>query len=304
MIYTVTMNPALDYTIRMNTLHQGIVNRADSTALSAGGKGINVSRVLKNIGMDSVCMGFTAGFTGRELEKQLSDEGIKTEFIHTEHGETRINVKLKAASETDINAPGPKINAQDINRLAHRLKSAESGDYVFLCGSVPPGAGKECYAEIMRSAKGLKYIVDTSGKPLYEAVREKPFLIKPNNFELSEFFGKEITDRDETVFYAKKMQELGAENVLVSLGADGAVLCADNGRVYICEAPRGDVSDCVGAGDSMAAGFMYGYIKYADFKKALEIGICAGSATAFKEGLADKQTICGLLKKVSAKRIC
>ncbi len=302
MIYTVTFNPSLDYIVTIDDFKKGALNRSRDERILAGGKGINVSTVLKNLGCESTALGFTAGFTGRELVRLVDAQGIKADFIELAQGMSRINVKLKNQSggsceETEINAQGVQPTAQDIKRLYERLDKLISGDTLVLAGSIPSGMPKTAYRDIMEhlSKKDLNIVVDATGELLESTLQFKPFLIKPNNHELGELFNVQIKDKDEALFYAKKLQEKGARNVLVSMAGEGAVLAAEDGGEYKLSAPQGRVINSVGAGDSMVAGFLYGYMENASYEKALRVGVCAGSASACSEELATREEVMRLI---------
>jgi len=304
MIYTVTLNPSLDYIVSVKDFSAGSLNRSDSEKITAGGKGINVSIVLHNLGIESTALGFTAGFTGRQIESILRDEGIKTQFINVKQGLSRINVKLLHNSpdlgETEINGTGPEINKDDIALLFKKLDLIDSGSTVVLAGSVPPSLPKNFYVEVMDCLKtrNVKFIVDASGELLKTALPYHPFLVKPNLSELEEIFGIRISSLEQAFLYSKKLLGLGAENALLSLGKYGAVLACHDGSVYYSNAPVGKPVNTVGSGDSMVAGFMAGYESSRSYKTALETGVCAGSAAAFSASLATRQSVEYLLKKI------
>ena len=297
MIYTVTFNPALDYVVKMDSLELGMVNRSKSEAIFYGGKGINVSTVLKNIGVDSVALGFVAGFTGKEIEDGVKAMGVKTDFIQLKNGLSRINVKIKAEQETEINGQGPAIAEADIKKLYEKLDTLSDGDILVLAGSIPDVMPGSMYMDIMRHLqnKDLKIVVDATKDLLVNVLQYHPFLIKPNNHELGEIFGVKIESKADVITYAKKMQEKGARNVLVSMAGDGAVLVAEDGSIFQSEAPKGKVVNSVGAGDSMVAGFIAGYLENGSYEKAFQMGVCTGSASAFSEELATKAEVIALL---------
>ena len=301
MIYTVTFNPSIDYIVSVNQLEFGKVNRTTSEMFLPGGKGINVSQVLQNLGMDSIALGFVAGFTGEQLVHMLQERGIKTDFTEVTDGMTRINVKF---DETEINGQGPSVSAKELEMLMNIIRALKSEDIVVLSGSVPQSISTSVYADILKitSKKGVKTILDASGALLWNALEYKPFLIKPNHHELGEIFNREIEEREEVIFYAKELQNRGAQNVLVSMGANGAVLIAEDGKVYEEDAPQGIVQNAVGAGDSMVAGFIAGYIDgNEDYKKALRMGVAAGSASAFSLELATREEVLNLCKLMDFK---
>lgn len=298
MIYTVTFNPSLDYVVSVEDFAVGKVNRASSAErILPGGKGINVSIVLTNLGIDNKAIGFTAGFTGEVLKNLLRERNINYDFISLDEGTTRINVKLKTGMETEINCQGPVVKEQFIGTLYEKLDYLDEDDYLVLAGSIPDTMPKSLYMDIIDRLKynKSKVIVDATGELLLNVLPYKPFLIKPNITELGLLFNVEIKDREDVIFYGKKLMEKGAENVLVSMAEEGAVLLAGDGGIYQKKAPEGIVKNSVGAGDSMLAGFLAGYIETKDYEKALSMGICAGSASAFSEELATKEEIMNLL---------
>ena len=299
MIYTVTFNPSLDYIVTVNDFRMGVVNRTSREILFPGGKGVNVSMVLKNLGCESTALGFAAGFTGQELTRLLEEKGITADFIHVKNGTSRINVKLRAQKETEINGQGPRIAGEDIQRLYKKLDGLQDGDILVLAGSIPDTMPGSMYMDIMQHLqdKKLNIVVDATKDLLVNVLPYRPFLIKPNNHELGEIFHTIITDKDEVVRYAKALQEKGARNVLVSMAGEGAVLVTEDGKEYRTEAPKGTVVNSVGAGDSMVAGFLYGYLTEGDYEKAFRYGVCAGSAGAFSEELATKEEVFALLDK-------
>ena len=286
MIYTVTLNPALDYIMYPNNLAVGEINRSARESLYFGGKGINVSFILNELEIPSVVTGFIAGFTGDALENDVS-AFAKTDFVRLKKGLTRINVKLRAENETDINAAGPEVSKEDINRLFERLEKVQAGDTVVLSGSVPKNMPADIYENIMKklSPRRIKFAVDAAGEALMNSLKYSPFLIKPNLEELSDIFNTEVTKQNVNI-YAEKLIALGAQNALISMGGDGAYLSCSDGKGLYMPAVSGTVVNTVGAGDSMLAGFLAGYEKTKDSDYALRLGTAAGSATAFSEGLA------------------
>ena len=298
MIYTVTFNPSLDYIVSVDNFTCGIVNRTTDEIIFPGGKGINVSMVLKNLGCENTALGFMAGFTGREIIRLLEEKGISTDFIHVAEGTSRINVKLRAQKETEINGQGPAIASADIKKLYEKLDSLQDGDILVLAGSIPDTMPESMYMDIMEHLqnKKLNIVVDATKDLLMNVLAYHPFLIKPNNHELGEIFHETITEKDDVVKYAKKLQEKGARNVLVSMAGDGAVLLTEEGKAFESEAPEGKVKNSVGAGDSMVAGFLAGYLKNKDYAQAFKMGVCTGSASAFSEELATKEEVEQLLK--------
>ena len=297
MIYTVTFNPALDYIVNMDNLKLGETNRSTSEMILSGGKGINVSIVLKNLGFDNVALGFVAGFTGEEIENGTRKLGITTDFIHLKEGLSRINVKLKASEETEVNGTGPIISENELNALYGKLENLKKDDILVLAGSVPNTLPQDIYEKIMEMLqdKGIKIVVDATKDLLLNVLKYKPFLIKPNNHELSEIFGVEIKTEQKIIDYAKKLQDKGARNVLVSRAGDGAILIAENGDIYKSPAPKGKVVNSVGAGDSMVAGFIAGYLKNNNYEEAFKTGVASGSASAFSKYLAKKEEILEIL---------
>lgn len=298
MIYTVTFNPALDYVIRMESLKLGTVNRSSAEAVYYGGKGINVSTVLKNIGVDSVALGFVAGFTGKEIEEGVKNMGVATDFIKLPEGMSRINVKIKAEQETEINGQGPAISMEQVEKLFEKLDRLERGDCLVLAGTIPASLPSDIYEQIMDRLKDkeIHIVVDATKDLLLNVLKYHPFLIKPNNHELGEMFGVVLKTDEEIVEYAKKLQERGARNVLISMAGDGAILLTETKEVYKMGVPKGTVVNSVGAGDSMVAGFVASYFKEHDYLKALKFGTATGSATAFSEGLATMDKVEELLK--------
>lgn len=290
MIYTVTFNPALDYVVRMEHFSLGQVNRTRSEEIQFGGKGINVSTVLKNLGVKSCALGFVAGFTGRALEDGLRAMGVDTDFIHLESGMTRINVKLKADCESEINGQGPAIGKDHLQQLFDKLQKLQEGDVLVLAGSIPGSLPSDIYEKIMQQLQGrqIMVVVDATRELLCNVLKYKPFLIKPNHIELGEIFGVELQNDQQIREYAGKLQERGARNVLVSMAGAGAILLDENGDFHRIAAPKGTVKNSVGAGDSMVAGFLAGYLQSGDYGVALKMGTATGSATAFSEGLATK----------------
>lgn len=298
-IYTVTLNPSLDYTVSVNNFRLGYTNRTEAAFLTVGGKGINVSTVLKNLGLESTALGFVAGFTGQEAARQLAERGIGNGLIALEEGLTRINVKLQSVEGTEINGRGPDISEEKLAKLEERLSELAAGDVLFLSGSIPSSLPKDTYLQMMgRLAAGVLTVVDVAGEGLVKALPLQPFLVKPNQHELGEIFGVTLADRVSVLPYAGKLQEMGARNVLVSMAGQGAVLLAQDGSVFEAPAPEGRLVNGVGAGDSMAAGFMAGWLEKQDYSHAFHMGLAAGSATAFSEGLASGEEIRELYRRV------
>ncbi|MCH5321296.1 MAG: 1-phosphofructokinase [Eubacterium sp.] len=293
MIYTVTFNPALDYVMNVNELQTKDVNRTESEALYYGGKGINVSVILSRLGFENKALGFIAGFTGRYIEEMLKKDNIKTDFIYLENGYTRINVKIRAEQEYDINAQGPEISQADIFALYERLDKLKAGDCLVLAGSVPKTLPNDIYENILKRLenKGVDFVVDATGDLLLNVLKFKPFMIKPNHLELGELFSVEIKTLEDIKIYGKKLQEMGAKNVLVSRGKHGAALLDENGVLHKMGNVPGKIKNTVGCGDSMVAGFLAGYFETKDYDYALRLGSACGNATAFCETLATRAEI-------------
>lgn len=299
MIYTVTLNPALDYIMHMEHFVPNRVNTTASEVLLPGGKGINVSIVLHNLGMQSTALGFIAGFTGNEIRRKLQEMGISESFLSLSQGYSRINMKICSQEETEINGRGPVIDSESLQKLYAQLDRLEDGDILVLAGSIPTSLPDSIYQDILKhvAAKGVLTVIDARRELLENVLPLHPFLIKPNNFELAELFGlDELWDKAEVLHYAKKLQERGARNVLVSMAGAGAVLAAENGQTYEAPAPKGTVINSVGAGDSMVAGFLYGFITANSFEQAFYTGLACGSASAFSEQLATKRAVNEILK--------
>lgn len=293
MIYTVTFNPSLDYIVSVDDFKIGLTNRTSSELLLPGGKGINVSTVLMNLGIESTALGFIAGFTGEEVVRRLEKMGVKNGFIQIDEGFTRINLKLKTIDGMEINGMGPAISEEKVQMLMDKLDTLGEGDVLFLSGSIPVSMPDDAYQKIMKllDGRGAQIAVDATKDLLLNVLPYHPFLIKPNNHELGEIFGAELKTRESVVPYARKLQEKGAVNVLVSMAGEGAVLVAADGNVYEAPAPKGRLINGVGAGDSMVAGFMAGYMEKQDYKYAFHMGVASGSASAFSENLATKPEI-------------
>ena len=299
MVYTVTFNPAVDYIVHTKELRAGATNRSDSEEIYFGGKGINVSIVLSELGVKSKALGFVAGFTGAAIERGVSEKGIDADFVHLSGGFSRINVKIKSDEETELNGQGPKIPDEAVQQLFAKLDELQDGDTLVLAGSIPSSLPSDIYERILARLSGRKIraVVDATKDLLVKVLKYQPFLIKPNNFELGEIFGVELHTTDEIVKYAEKLHEMGARNVLVSMAGDGAVLLDETGKTHVCGVCRGTVKNSVGAGDSMVAGFIAGCEK-AGYEYALRLGTAAGGATAFSEGLATKEKINELLAQL------
>ncbi len=300
MIYTVTFNPSLDYIVDVEHFTCGQTNRTNKEIIFPGGKGINVSIVLKNLGIDSVALGFMAGFTGQEIKARIEDMGISSDFISCSEGISRINMKLRSDEETEVNGMGPHISDQDIKKLYEKLDALSDGDTLVLAGSIPASMPETMYSDIMDylSGKKLNIAVDATRDLLVNVLKYKPFVIKPNNHELEEIFGVKIQSQDHVVELAKKLQDMGARNVLVSMAGDGALLVTENGQVFSSKPPKGKLVNSVGAGDSMVAGFLAGYAKTGSYEDAFYMGLCTGSASAFSEELATKAGVEDLLKQL------
>lgn len=299
MIYTVTFNPALDYVVRLPAFEPGAVNRTESEDIQLGGKGINVSCVLGQLGFKSVALGFVAGFTGEAVEAGLARRGVNADFIRLPEGLTRINVKIKASVETEINGQGPAIPAGALEELFRKLERLAAGDVLVLAGSIPASLPSDIYQRILArlAPKGVLCAVDATGELLVKVLPYKPFLIKPNNHELGEIFGRTLSTDEEIVECARLLQQKGARNVLVSMAGDGALLLDEGGNVHRLEAFKGKVKNSVGAGDSMVAGFVAGWLEKGDYAWALRLGSACGSSTAFSDTLATRTEIESLLNR-------
>ena len=293
MIYTVTFNPSLDYIVSMNGFEMGMTNRTTEEQIFPGGKGINVSIVLSNLGIKNTALGFTAGFTGEQIEKEIQKMGLLTDFIHVQNGISRINVKLKDYDGTEINGMGPDIDKSCVEQFYGKLEKLGEGDILVLAGSIPKCLPDSIYSDILERLqnRGVLFVVDATKDLLLNVLQYQQFLIKPNNHELGEIFGVDLNTRELVVPYAKKLQEKGAKNVLVSMAGEGAVLADEAGDVHMLAAPKGKLVNAVGAGDSMVAGFVAGWTEKKDYAYAFRMGISAGSASAFSEKLATKKEI-------------
>ncbi len=293
MIYTVTFNPSLDYIVSMDNFELGRTNRTTGERIFPGGKGINVSIVLSNLGIENTALGFTAGFTGDQIEKETRKMGLVTDFIRVDNGFSRINVKLKDYDGTEINGMGPDITQEAVDKLYEQLDGLKEGDALVLAGSIPKCLPDSMYRGIMERLqdKGVLFVVDASKDLLVNVLEYRPFLIKPNKHELEEIFHVTLSTREEVVPYAKKLKEMGARNVLVSMSGQGAVLVDEEGVLHMLPAPEGILVNAVGAGDSMVAGFLAGWIEKRDYDHAFRMGISAGSASAFSEFLATKEEV-------------
>ena len=305
MIYTVTFNPSLDYIVSVDDFKLGLTNRTSSELMLPGGKGINVSIVLKNLGIQSTALGFMAGFTGKEIARRLEEEGVASDFIQIEEGISRINLKLKSIDGTEINGSGPDIPQEKLNELFEKLDHLQENDILVLAGSIPSSLPSDIYEQIMKKLdqQGIKIIVDATNDLLKKVLPYHPFLIKPNHRELEELFNVKIENQEDLIFYARKLQEQGAINVLVSLGKDGAILVSEDDHVYYCAGAKGKLLNSVGSGDSMVAGFIAGYLKEKKYDEALKLGSACGGATAFSEDLAEASMIQEVYKQLKVKEL-
>ena len=310
MIYTITFNPALDYITQVENFKTGEINRTKMETILPGGKGLNVSIVLKNLGIENTALGFVAGFTGEELIRKLETQGVKTDFVKVKDGITRINVKISSVNdnsveETALNGMGPQITKENIEELMNKIQNMTVDDFVILSGSIPKNIDNNIYEKICEilNEKGITFIVDSTQELLINVLKYKPFLIKPNKEELKETVKRNIHTREDIINSAKTLQEMGAQNVLVSLGNDGAILLTQEEKTYYSEAPKGQVVNTVGSGDSMVAGFLAGYYKTKDYEYALKMGVSAGSASAFSVELATKEKVDSILKQLQNRII-
>ncbi len=301
MIYTVTFNPAIDYVVGVDSLKKNSVNRASSENIYFGGKGINVSMILHELEVPSVALGFVAGFTGEAIENGLRSSGMNTDFIKLSNGFSRINVKINSSGETELNGNGPFVSDDEKDRMLAKFDALTKGDILILAGSVPASLPADIYETILKKVadKEVITVVDATKNLLLNCLKYRPFLIKPNNFELEEMFEVSINSDDEIIFYAKKLQELGACNVLVSMAENGAILLDCDGNIHKMEAPKGEVINSVCAGDSMLAGFIAGYLDKNDYSYALKLGSATGSATAFSYGLGKRADIDRIMAEIS-----
>ena len=306
MIYTVTLNPSLDYIVEVENLTLGATNRTSYEQMLPGGKGLNVSFVLNNLGVETTALGFLAGFVGDEIERRVAETGVTTEFQKLPEGCSRINMKVRNVDGTEVNGMGPEIPSDKVEELKKRLTKLQADDILVLAGSIPASMPATIYCDIMeclKEAAEIKHaespliVVDATKNLLLNVLKYHPFLIKPNHHELGELFGVTLTTREAVVPYAKKLQEQGAKNVLVSMGGLGAVLVDEFGEVYLCEAPEGIVVNSVGAGDSMVAGFLAGWLEKREYEHAFRMGLAAGSASAFSENLATREEVAGVYQK-------
>lgn len=299
MIFTVTFNPSLDYIVRVDEMRLGTINRTNYEQLLPGGKGINVSIVLGNLGHPSRALGFSAGVTGAALEKLLADTGVDADLVHVKAGFTRINVKVKAVEETELNGQGPRIAPDDVDALFSKLDVLGQDDTLVISGSVPNTLPSDMYEQVMErlAGRGVRIVVDAERNLLTRVLPYRPFLVKPNNHELGDIFGVTLKTRDEVVPYARRMQEMGAQNVLVSMAGEGGVLVAADGQVYQSPAAKGTVVNSVGAGDSCVAGFLAGLMETGSYQTAFRMGLAAGSASAFSDHLATRPEVEDLMSR-------
>ncbi|MCR5544750.1 MAG: 1-phosphofructokinase [Eubacterium sp.] len=293
MVYTITFNPSLDYIVTVDDFKLGLTNRTTSELMLPGGKGVNVSIVLSNLGIENTAIYFSAGFVGDEITRRIKESGINADEIRISEGCSRINLKLKSIDGTEINGMGPDISDDAVAELYKRLEGLKAGDTLVLAGSIPSTMPETIYSDIMANlqGKGIRIVVDATRDLLVNVLKYKPFLVKPNNHELGEIFDVKLETRESVVPYAQKLLEMGAENVIVSMAGEGAVFVASNGEVYMREAPKGKLVNGVGAGDSMVAGFVAGYLTENDLLHAFKMGLSSGSASAFSENLATKEEI-------------
>ena len=300
MIYTITFNPALDYIVKLNDFKIGSVNRTSCEEIYAGGKGINVSIVLNNLGVKSKALGYIAGFTGDEIERRVKEFGCDSDFIKLNKGMSRINVKIKSNEESEINGQGPEIDEIALESLYKKLDCLKDGDILVLAGSIPQTMPSDIYESIMErlDERGIKFVVDATGNLLLNVLKYKPFLIKPNHHELAELFNVEIKNEKEIIHYAKKLKEMGARNVLISMAGDGAIFITEKNEVLKSDVPKGEVRNSVGAGDSMVGGFIAGYLKNNKLEEAFKMGVATGSASAFSDGLATREKVEELLEQI------
>lgn len=304
MIYTVTLNPSIDYVVRLDELKTGEVNRTDAEYVYPGGKGINVSLILKELGCNNKALGFVSGFTGAYIKDALRYKGLEEDFINLENGFTRINVKVKSNEETEINGQGPVIDDIALNNLYERLDRLKENDVLILAGSIPKPLDSSLYENIMKRLenKKIKIVVDATKDLLMNVLKHKPFLVKPNNYELEELFNVKLESVDDIIIYANKLKEMGAKNVLVSRGKEGALLISENGDIFVSNVAKGEVKNSVGAGDSMVAGFIAGYLESNSYEKALQLGAASGGATAFSNDLANRDYIYKLIDEIKVER--
>ncbi len=301
MIYTVTFNPSLDYIVTVDDFKLGLTNRTTTELMLPGGKGINVSIVLSNLGVKNTAFYFSAGFIGEEITRRIKKSGINADYIQVEKGNSRINLKLKSIDGTEINGMGPDITEDNVEELMKKLDQVTRGDILVLAGSIPSTMPDSIYSDIMERLenRGVKIVVDATKDLLLNVLKFKPFLIKPNNHELGDIFGVELKTRESVIPYAKKLQEMGAKNVVVSMAGEGAVLIGSDGSVVMSEAPKGTLVNGVGAGDSMVAGFIAGWLQDGKLERAFKMGLAAGSASAFSEYLATKEEVMEIYNSIA-----
>jgi len=305
MIYTVTLNPSIDYVIKVDKLTTGNINRVNEEHVYPGGKGINVTRILKSLDNDNIALGFVSGFTGDYIINSLQELNLKSDFIKVKEGFTRINVKVKSEEETEINGQGPKISEEELNQFYKVIDKLVDGDILILSGSIPSCLDERLYESIMKKVedRDIKVIVDATKNLLLNVLKYNPFLIKPNNHELAEMFNVELNSTEDVVFYARKLKEMGAQNILISMGKDGALLVTENDEVFASSVAKGEVVNSVGAGDSMVAGFIAGYLKSNSYEEALRLGAASGGATAFSSDLATREFIDKLVDEIKIEKI-
>lgn len=299
MIYTVTLNPSLDYLVTCENFTLGQTNRTSSETIYPGGKGINVSIVLSNLGNQTTALGFLAGFTGAHIEKLIKEMHVTSKMINLDEGMSRINLKLKSSSETELNGLGPHIKTADIQKLYAIIDQINEDDSLVLAGSIPPSVPSDLYADIMKrlANKSIKVVVDATKDLLLKVLPFKPFLIKPNLFELGQLFGVNLNTVDEAIPYARKLKKMGAINVIVSMGKDGAFMIDENDEIYLMASPQGQLVNSVGAGDSLVAGFIHQYLETTNYECAFRYGVCTGSASAFSDALATREEVEKLYQK-------
>ena len=305
MIYTVTLNPSIDYVIELDSLNHGSVNRVNEENIYPGGKGINVSNILNELGYKNIALGFISGFTGKYIVDSMIAKNLNCDFIELSNGFTRINVKIKSNEETEVNGNGPNISEEDLQKLYDKIDNLKNGDILVLAGSIPSTVDDKLYENIMKRLedKNIKIVVDATKNLLLNVLKYNPFLIKPNNHELAEMFNVELNSTEDVVFYARKLKEMGAQNVLISMGKDGALLVTENDEVFASSVAKGEVVNSVGAGDSMVAGFIAGYLKSNSYEEALRLGAASGGATAFSSDLATREFIDKLVNEIKIEKI-
>lgn len=305
MIYTVTLNPSIDYVIELDSLNHGSVNRVNEENIYPGGKGINVSNILNELGYKNIALGFISGFTGKYIVDSMIAKNLNCDFIELSNGFTRINVKIKSNEETEVNGNGPNISEEDLQKLYDKIDNLKNGDILVLAGSIPSTVDDKLYENIMKRLedKNIKIVVDATKNLLLNVLKYNPFLIKPNNHELAEMFNVELNTTQDIIFYAEKLKEMGAQNVLISMGKDGALLVSEDNQVLISSVAKGEVVNSVGAGDSMVAGFISGYLKSQNYEDALRLGAASGGATAFSSDLATREFIDKLVKEIKIEKI-